>query len=50
LSYNGSGVVAANIVEGAKNAVVAAHDNYGLAGNSSSDELSRRLNLIGACD
>ena len=41
LRHDGSGVVAANIVEGAQNAVVAADDDDGFAGDRSAHELAR---------
>src|SRR5271165_4709812 len=50
LGYDGGGVVAANIVKGAQNAVVAADDDDRLSGYGSANELSRRFHLIGARD
>lgn len=45
--YRG-GVVAADVIKGAQNAVVTAHYDYGFAGYLSGDEPSRRLYLLGA--
>jgi len=50
LSYDGGGVVAADIEESAKSAVVAADNDDGFSGDGGRDELSRRLHLFGACD
>jgi hypothetical protein len=46
LRYNSGSVVAANIVEGAQNTVIAADDDNGLTGDGGRDEVSRRLHLI----
>ena len=48
LSYHRSGVMAANVVEGAQDAVVTTDDNDGLASNGCGNELSRTFHLIGA--
>jgi hypothetical protein len=50
LSDNSSGVVAANIEEGAQNAVIAANYDYRLTRDRSGDELAGGFQLIGARD
>jgi hypothetical protein len=50
LSYDSSGMMAANIVEGAQSAVVSADNDNGLTGDGSADELSGQLQLIGTRD
>jgi len=50
LSDDGGGVMAANIVEGAQSAVIAANHDNRFTGHESGYELSRRLQLINARD
>src|SRR5208282_1488847 len=48
--YDGSGVMAANIVERAQNAVVAADKDYRLPGDNIAYKLARRFQLLRAGD
>jgi hypothetical protein len=50
LGYDGSGMVAANIVESAQSAVVASDDNNWFAGDDGANELAWRFQLFGAGD
>ena len=50
LSYDRGGMVAADIVEGAQGAVIAANHNDGFTGDEGRNELPWRLQLIGARD
>jgi hypothetical protein len=46
--HHGGSVVAADIEESAKNAVIASHDEYRFTRQVASDVLTRLANLIGA--